>query len=119
MRGGSIPVARVLAAAALAVALVAVVWIVSSSLGGDGEAEVTQPTGERNVIVNGCDPKADAAVKAGFYIVKPGEVLSLIAERTCSDEEDLIRLNPDLDPQALAPDQCINLKERGCEQQEQ
>jgi hypothetical protein len=119
MTGSSRPLARLLAVLGLAVAAIAVIWVISSSTGGDENSESTQPTGERNVIVDGCDPKADAAVKAGFYIVKPDESLSLIAERTCMDEDELGTLNPDLDPQALAPGACLNLEERGCERLEE
>jgi hypothetical protein len=41
--------------------------------------------------------------------------MSLIAERTCLEEDELLRLNPEIDPQALAPGQCVSLEERGCE----
>jgi hypothetical protein len=119
MTGTPRPLARLLAVSGLAAAAIAMVWVISSSTGSDDESEVAQPTGERNVVVNGCDPKADAAVKAGFYLIKPDESLSLIAERTCMEEEDLQSLNPDLDPQALAPGQCLNLEARGCERLEE
>jgi hypothetical protein len=118
MTGRPRPQPRLLAVLGLFAAAIAVIWVISSSM-GEENSEVAQPTGERNVIVNGCEPKADAAVKAGFYIIKPDENLSLIAERTCKEDEDLLLLNPDLDPQALAPGQCLNLEERGCERLEE
>jgi hypothetical protein len=119
MTGSSRPLARLLAVLGLAAAAVAVIVVISSSTDGDENSTPAQPAGERNVIVNGCEPKADAAVEAGIYIVKPDESLSLIAERTCKEEEELSSLNPDLDPQALAPGQCLNLEERGCERLEE
>jgi hypothetical protein len=119
MTGSSRPLARLLAALGLVLAAIAVIWVISSSTGSSEDSDQAQPTGERNVIVDGCDPMADAAVKAGYYIVKPDESLSLIAERTCMEEDDLSALNQELDPQALAPGQCLNLEERGCERLEE
>jgi LysM repeat protein len=66
-----------------------------------------------------CNPKANSAVAAGFYTIKEGDLLSLIAERTCLREEDLLRLNPGIDPQALTPGSCVALEEGGCESDEE
>jgi LysM repeat protein len=110
-------VARALAVVALVVAAIAIVVVVSSSIDGkDGDGKKKR---DRGAQVSGCQPEAEDAVDAGFYIVQENDLLSLIAQRTCVDEEELARLNPEVDPQALSPGQCVSLVERGCEQREQ
>jgi hypothetical protein len=109
-------VARALAVVALVVAAIAVVVVVASSIDGkDGDGKKKR---DRGTQVAGCQPEAADAVEAGFYIVQEDDLLSLIAQRTCVPEEDLTRLNPEIDPQALSPGQCVSLEERGCEQRE-
>lgn len=109
-------VARALAVAALVVAAIAVIVVASSSIDGkDGDRGKRKDRGAR---VTGCQPEAEDAVEAGFYIVQEDDLLSLIAQRTCVPDEELSRLNPEVDPQALSPGQCVSLVERGCEQRE-
>jgi hypothetical protein len=45
------------------------------------------------------------------YTVRPGDTPSSIAEKTGVPLEDILRLNPDLDPQTLSPGQRIKLRE--------
>jgi LysM repeat protein len=45
------------------------------------------------------------------YTVKPGDTPSSIAEETGVPLEDILRLNPDLDPQTLSPGQRIRLRQ--------
>jgi LysM repeat protein len=45
------------------------------------------------------------------YRVKPGDTPSSIAEETGVPLEEILRLNPDLDPQTLAPGQRIKLRQ--------
>ena len=45
------------------------------------------------------------------YRVKAGDTPSSIAEKTGVPLEQILRLNPDLDPQTLAPGQRITLRE--------
>jgi LysM repeat protein len=45
------------------------------------------------------------------YTVKNGDTPSSIAEKTGVPLEDILRLNPDLDPQTLAPGQRIKLRQ--------
>jgi LysM repeat protein len=52
------------------------------------------------------DPKTDAL----SYVVKRGDALSVIAERTGVEEDRLKELNPDLDPLTLVPGQRIKLR---------
>ena len=45
------------------------------------------------------------------YTIKPGDTPSSIAEKTGVPLADILRLNPDLDPQALSPGQKIKLRQ--------
>jgi LysM repeat protein len=109
-------VARALAVVALAAAAVTIIVVVFSSIdgkdGGGGKRK------KDDAQVSGCRPEAADAVEAGFYIVQEDDLMSLIAQRTCVPDEELARLNPEVDPQALSPGQCVSLVERGCEQRE-
>jgi LysM repeat protein len=45
------------------------------------------------------------------YTVEPGDTPSSIAEETGVPLEEILRLNPDLDPQTLSPGQRIKLRQ--------
>lgn len=106
---------RLLAAFALVAALVAVAVVVTTSIDGkDGGGKKKEKREDAEIA--GCEPEFENAVEDGFYIVQQDDLLSLIAQRTCVEDEELTRLNPDVDPQALAPGQCISLEEKGCEE---
>ncbi len=105
---------RLLAILALLGALVAVAVVITNSIDGkdgDGGKKKKDDAGE----IAGCKPEYENAVELGFYVVQEDDLMSLIAERTCLEEDELLRLNPEIDPQALAPGQCVSLEERGCE----
>lgn len=109
--------ARLLAVSAVAAGALAFAWVVISSLDGGGSSSAeTAETGTS--AEEACNPKADAALDAGYYTIKEGDLLSLIAERTCMTEQDLVRLNPGVDPQTLTPGACLSLAEDGCERLE-
>jgi hypothetical protein len=104
---------RLLALLALLAAMIAVGVVVASSIDGtDGDGGKKK---RDDAQIAGCKPEYENAVELGFYIVQEDDLMSLIAERTCLEEEELLRLNPEVDPQALAPGQCVSLEERGCE----
>jgi hypothetical protein len=105
--------ARVLVPIALAATIAAALLIVVGSLSGDEEDEPESRT--TSAETEGCNPKADAAVENGFYVIKPGENLSTVVDRTCMDIEEITELNPDLDPQLLPVGACVNLRPDGCE----
>lgn len=105
--------ARVLALAALAVALIAIVVVVAGSI--DGKDDGGGKRKDDATKVPGCEPAALDAVDNGFYIVQQDDLLSVIAERTCVPVEELQRLNPETDPQALTPGTCLKLELGGCE----
>ena len=105
--------ARILAFLALAAALVTVALVITGSLdGNDGGGKKKKNDGPE---IAGCKPEFENAVELGFYIVQPDDLLSLISVRTCVPDEELTRLNPEIDPQALTPGQCVSLEEKGCE----
>jgi len=98
--------ARWLAPLALAACATAVAVIVLSESGSEAgpdaaveEASTTETT-TRTV--------ADSDGRR-FYRIKPGDVLSAIAEETGVPTETLLELNPDIDPNALRPGQRLRL----------
>ena len=96
-----------LALVAVAVALFMVVTATRSDSGGDDEqpanrATETQPT---------ATPEGGERKGPRRYRVKPGDTPSSIAEKTGVPLEDILRLNPDLDPQTLSPGQRIRLRQ--------
>jgi LysM repeat protein len=85
---------------ALALVVVAVITSSGGSDGGDngngGKAEVSK-VGRK-------------AVQKGVWIVHSGDTLGEISVKTGIDENTLLQLNPDLDPQALLEGQRIALR---------
>jgi hypothetical protein len=108
--------ARVLAPVAIAVtALVAVVVIISTLDGGDSDGGERENRAEAEA--DGCQPEAEEAVELGYYVVAPDEPgLSSVEARTCIPIDRLINLNPNLDPQLIPVNGCVNLKPEGCKE---
>ena len=86
--------------AALALVVVVIVTTSGGSSGGDkgdgGKAKVSK-VGRK-------------AVHKGVWIVHSGDTLGEISVKTGIDENTLLQLNPDLDPQALLEGQRIALR---------
>jgi LysM repeat protein len=101
--------ARYLAPFALVAFGIALFMVVTSS-STDPETEApnrateSQPSGS---------PNGEEKERKGRrrYTVKPGDTPSSIAEKTGVPLEDILRLNPDLDPQTLSPGQRIRLRQ--------
>lgn len=110
--------ARIAAIVALAGAAIVLIAVVSSSLGGEDGGREADRQRKPQAAADGCRPEATDAVERGYYVVEQGDLLSLIAERTCVPDDELARLNPKIDPQTLTPGQCISLVEGGCENRE-
>jgi hypothetical protein len=106
--------ARVLAPVVLVVVAAAIALVISGSLSGGDDDEKAEPKG--STTSSTCTPDAQDAVKNGYYVVQEDddEGLSGIAEKTCMTPEELIELNPNLDPQALQVSNCVDLKPDGC-----
>jgi LysM repeat protein len=94
--------ARYLAPLALAAVLVAAIVVVSSTTGGSSSKN------------NGAATAAKTHAKSGsvkkFYRVKPGDLLSGISQKTGVDIAVIIKLNPNVDPQALQAGQLIRIR---------
>ncbi len=87
--------ARLLAPLALIVAFVAIVAIVSTSKIDRRDAVTPLQRTTTTHTAHHAKPKHSS------YLVKPGDNLTAIADRTGVSIDTIERLNPDLDPQAL------------------
>jgi LysM repeat protein len=83
------------------VAAIVVVIVVAGSGGGGGNNESTSA---RPVST------ATSKAPARFYIVRAGDILSRVAERTDVSVGRILELNPNLDPNALRPGQRLRLR---------
>jgi LysM repeat protein len=106
--------ARFLAPLALVAVVIALFMVVTSSLNDSGSGDTPGRTTSR--------PTASPATKGGKgskrerkgprrYTVKSGDTPSSIADKTGVPLEEILRLNPDLDPQTLSPGQRIRLRQ--------
>ena len=101
------PIARIVAVIALlaAIMLVAVVFVMDSSesdSGGDGN--------DNGTLVGEPTKQGEKALERGFYIVKEGDTLAQIASNTGFELDELVELNPQLDPQALIAGDRVRLR---------
>ena len=109
---------RWLAPLALLAALAAV-WLVVSSYTGDsdgdsGSSDSSQQERREARDENasgGTGTRTSANPKRKTYTVRPGDTLGLIAERTGVSVEELMELNPKLDPNSLNVGDKIKLVE--------
>jgi LysM repeat protein len=102
--------ARLLAPLALVLFAVAFMGIVLSSGSGDGNAGGAAQ-GERTKAGQRERTTTERRPRRAAYTVKVGDTLGGIAETTGVPVEDLLELNPELDPQALVSGQKIKLRE--------
>jgi LysM repeat protein len=107
--------ARWLAPLALAGALVAGVWVVSSSTGGDSSssnrATESAPAQKTSTTARRKRGRTDQAQQPRTYTVQSGDILSTVAEKTGVPVERLQQLNPGLDANALSIGQKIKLSD--------
>jgi LysM repeat protein len=105
-------IARIAAPLALLAAFIAVIAVVSSSGGGgDRKASVGKLPHANGSAAKSSRPHRTHRRKT--YRVKVGDNLSTIAENSGTPIARLTQLNPDLDPQALSPGQCVALSSPG------
>jgi LysM repeat protein len=112
--------ARFLAPLSLVAVVVAVVVIVqsnrSSSDAGAGTTTSTQSDrpsgGDGASTTEASDRKGGERKRRNrrTYVVKPGDILSTVAEKTGLTVTELQELNPDIDPQALQVGQRLKLR---------
>jgi LysM domain len=103
--------ARFLAPLALVAFGVALFLIVSSAQLGDERESGGNPATDGQPA-SSPDGESGERKRLGprRYTVKPGDTPSSIAEKTGVPLDDLLRLNPDLDPQTLSPGQRLRLR---------
>lgn len=107
--------ARYLAPLALALfALIFIVILISSGVLGGGSSPPGSSSGSEQSSgssqgSNGAAP-ATTTTERRIYVVKPGDSLVGIAEKTGVSVAQLQQLNPDVDPQALISGQRLKLR---------
>jgi hypothetical protein len=112
------PSLRLLAPVSLGLFAVTFLIVVVASLGGGSDSKRETPVRE-----NGrAGQRAERSRSAGstgptvagnqrFYVVRSGDTLSMIAAKTGVEIEELLTLNPSVDPQGLVTGQRIKLRE--------
>lgn len=114
--------ARVLAPLAIVAFGIALLLIVASAGGGDDEPSQSESTRQEQRDLELAKEKrrrekteerreGQGKLPQGIYVVKTGDTLGSIAEKTGIPVERLQELNPELDPQALVSGQKIKLRE--------
>jgi LysM repeat protein len=105
--------ARYLAPLALVAVSVALYAVVTSNLSSDDETDApNQATESRPTSSPNGEGEEEPTRRKGprRYIVRTGDTPSSIADKTGIPLEDILRLNPDLDPQTLSPGQRLRLR---------
>jgi LysM repeat protein len=95
---------RVFAVIALIAALILVVVVIVTSSGGSddgGKGKSDKPEVSK---------VGRRAIKKGVWVVQSGDTLGEISLKTGIDQDTLLQLNPDIDPQALLEGQRIALR---------
>jgi LysM repeat protein len=98
-------IARLIAPLALVVAGLAVVLVIATSA-GNGDSGSSGTTTSSTTTKKG----APAKPKPKVYVVKAGDNLSIIAQKTGITVERIQALNPDVDPQALTVGQKLTIR---------
>ncbi len=96
---------RAFALLALIAALILVVVVVVTTSSGGSDDGDKGGGGEADVSKVG-----RKAVRKGVWVVHSGDTLGEISVKTGIDQDTLLQLNPDLDPQALLEGQRIALR---------
>jgi LysM repeat protein len=104
--------ARFLAPLALIAVVIALFLVVSSSLNESGGGNSPGQTNAQPTATPAKGQKGDKQRRQPRrYTVKSGDTPSSIADKTGVPLEEILRLNPDLDPQTLSPGQRIKLRQ--------
>lgn len=112
---------RWLAPLALLAAVLAVTFVYAGSTsdegGGDGGSTTTEEQREARGGETGTGGETDTGARTSTqrqkrtYTVRPGDTLAVIAERTGLTVEELLELNPEIDPNSLTVGEKIKLTE--------
>jgi len=103
--------ARFIAPLALVAVAVALFMVVSSSLNDSGGSNALDQTSGNRPAASPTPEGKQERKGPRRYRVKAGDTPTSIADKTGVPLEEILRLNPDLDPQTLAPGQRIKLRE--------
>ena len=95
-------IGRFIAVLALLAAFTVVVWVVVSN-------ENSKHAGGKGAGPDKSSPEVERALQRGVYVVKPGDTLVGISAKLGIDVNDMLEINPDLDPQILSAGQRIRL----------
>lgn len=108
--------ARLVATLALGAAFIAVLIVIASALSdtnsSDSESDNTPAEGRSVENPGGSDGGRDQSNpgERDFYVVKEGDSLSLIESRTGVTVDEILELNPKIDPQILVPGTKLRLR---------
>jgi LysM repeat protein len=97
--------ARIFAALALVGAVIVVVVVISSSA-GDSSGSSNRGHGSGNTAKKHGHPKT----KAATYTVQTGDTLTSIAHQTGVPVAEILKLNPEVDPQILIAGEKLKLR---------
>jgi LysM repeat protein len=102
--------ARLAAPAAFFLAAIVLVLLVQNAISSNGGNEATPAsTVPTTTTGSGTTTTAQNPRRKRFYRVRGGDTLESIATRFATTVEDLIRLNPGIDPLALSPGQKLRI----------
>ena len=101
-------IARTFAVCAVIGAFLLVIIVIAGS-GGSSDSG-SSDAGAQTTENTGPTPAGQRAVQAGVWVVHSGDTLAQISEDTGIDTDQLLQLNPDLDPQTLIEGQRIALR---------
>ena len=103
--------ARFIAPLALVAVGVALFMVISSSMDKSGGGNAPGQTSGNEPAASPTPNGKRERKGPRRYRVKTGDTPSSIADKTGVSLDEIMRLNPDLDPQTLAPGQRIKLRE--------
>jgi LysM repeat protein len=102
-------IARLVAPAAFLLAVTGVVLLVRSSLRSSEPATRTATTvSTKQTAGSPARPRPDAA--KSYYLISSGDTLGAIADRFGTTVDDLLKLNPGIEPTALRPGEQIRVR---------
>jgi LysM repeat protein len=109
---------RVLAPASLVVFAIVLLVVVIASLGGGDDSKssgepVSTSSSKQSQSRSDSSRSTTSTRRRRFYVVKPGDNLAIIAQRTGVSLEALRELNQTLDPQGLVSGQKVKLPPPG------
>ena len=102
-----------IALVAFALALLIVVTSTGGGGGGGGSTSTPAASGSRTTTTGSHTTTGTTTTRTRIpriYVIKPGDSLSIIADKTGVTVERIQELNPDVDPQALVSGERLKLR---------